>query len=393
MKNYRRGAKALAAHMLEKGNQEFHFEDEADDQLDITIEVSADDIALLEKQADDLIGELPAVIDKLAREQALDMLDHYRAEWFRYRRSEERQFAAFKWRLEARWGDAFDDLRLLVDLCSDEGEKERARLSKSKAKQPPVARHALVQLHVRACQVAREILTLIENGFADGAMARWRTLHEIEIIALLLHDGGDELAQRYFDHQVVTRRKAANLHQSTCEISDAIPLSKRQITDIEKDYTRALALYGKEFAGDYGWASKYLGNSNPRFANLVERAGAEASKTEYKYASYNVHASSTALTVRVGALEGHSVLSAGSTNAGFHKPAQKTAQSILLISTLLSSRLRSIDHAMLLHALVRLRDEAIEKFEKAAQQLLADHQDIEDALEDYDLDEIDLSMI
>ncbi|MBD2841472.1 DUF5677 domain-containing protein [Erythrobacter rubeus] len=393
VKQYRKGAKALASHMLENGDQEFHFEDEDDEELDISIQISADDIALLEKQADALVGEIPEIVDRLAREQSREMLDDYRKDWFRYRRAEERDFSAFRWRLEARWGEALDDLRLLVDLCTDEGEKERARLSKSKAKRAPIARHALVQLHVRACQVAREILTLIENGFPDGAMARWRTLHEIEIIALLLHDGGNELARRYFDHQVVERKKAADLHQRTCRVSGSTPLSQKEMAEIEEDFDSVVKLHGKEFAGDYGWASRYLNNPNPRFANLAERAGAEASKPEYKYASYNVHASSTALRVRVGSLNGQGNLSAGSTNAGLQEPAQKTAQSILLISSLLSSRSRSIDHAILLHALVRLRDDAILKFETAAQVLLVDHQSIEEALFEQQIEDIDLSMI
>ncbi|WP_217430933.1 DUF5677 domain-containing protein [Sphingomonas bacterium] len=52
----------------------------------------------------------------------------------------------------------------------------------------------MLHLHARACQVVFEIITLMENGLADGAMARWRTLHEITVVATILAEHGEELA-------------------------------------------------------------------------------------------------------------------------------------------------------------------------------------------------------
>ena len=46
---------------------------------------------------------------------------------------------------------------------------------------------------VRACQVTDEIICLLENGFADGAMARWRTLHEIAVVAVVISQHGENL--------------------------------------------------------------------------------------------------------------------------------------------------------------------------------------------------------
>ena len=39
------------------------------------------------------------------------------------------------------------------------------------------------RLHARACQIAREVLTLLYAGFAEGAMARWRALHELAVLS------------------------------------------------------------------------------------------------------------------------------------------------------------------------------------------------------------------
>ena len=71
----------------------------------------------------------------------------------------------------------------------------------------------LFSLHGRACQVAEEVVCLLSNGFADGAMARWRTLHEIAAVGCLIRDHGDELAERYEQHQVIEAWKAALQYQ------------------------------------------------------------------------------------------------------------------------------------------------------------------------------------
>jgi hypothetical protein len=68
---------------------------------------------------------------------------------------------------------------------------------------------ALTRLHARACQVAAEILALMQHGFADGAMARWRTLHEIAVIATFLRDRGEVMAERYHASGVLDGHRAA----------------------------------------------------------------------------------------------------------------------------------------------------------------------------------------
>src|SRR5437870_8332031 len=66
--------------------------------------------------------------------------------------------------------------------------------------------------HVRACQVTDEIITLLENGFADGAMARWRTLHEIAVVTSLISQHGIELAERYVAYQAVEAKRALDMY-------------------------------------------------------------------------------------------------------------------------------------------------------------------------------------
>jgi len=56
----------------------------------------------------------------------------------------------------------------------------------------------------------REIAVLLRSGYADGAHARWRTLHEISVVAALLKEHGEELAERWWCHVAVESLRGAN---------------------------------------------------------------------------------------------------------------------------------------------------------------------------------------
>ena len=43
----------------------------------------------------------------------------------------------------------------------------------------------LIRLHGKAVLTAREVLTLLRNGYSSGAFARWRTLHEVRVMSCL----------------------------------------------------------------------------------------------------------------------------------------------------------------------------------------------------------------
>ena len=52
-------------------------------------------------------------------------------------------------------------------------------------------------LHGKGCATAAGILVLLRAGFADGALARWRSLYEVELIAHFIADHGLSTAERY----------------------------------------------------------------------------------------------------------------------------------------------------------------------------------------------------
>lgn len=52
-------------------------------------------------------------------------------------------------------------------------------------------------IFLKALTVFDEIICLVENGFVDGAIQRWRTLYEYQVILAFILQQGEEVAQAY----------------------------------------------------------------------------------------------------------------------------------------------------------------------------------------------------
>jgi len=227
-------------------------------------------------------------------------------------------------------------------------------------------------LHVRACQVTAEVIGLIENGYADGAIARWRTLHEIGVVATLISDHGEDIAERYLKHEAVEAKRAMDEY-ARCRVQLGYrPLSKREVQNTTRAYTAALTEFGKDFCTQYGWAAYHLKIRKPTFADLEAAIGRAAMRSHYKMASYNVHASPKGIFFKLGLLEHSSGFLAGASNFGFADPGQNTANTLVQVTALLfGSRFRFND-LIRLQVLADLRDEAARAFERADRRLRHD---------------------
>src|SRR3546814_18203568 len=89
---------------------------------------------------------------------------------------------------------------------------------------------------------------------SSDLQARWRTLHEVTITATLIADGGDALAERYFDHQAIEQKKALDDHNRATRAVGGSPLPQHQAAGIEREHDRAIPNYKSDFRGTSGWA-------------------------------------------------------------------------------------------------------------------------------------------
>ncbi len=225
------------------------------------------------------------------------------------------------------WGKPLDYLEFLVSLAKEFGDliNEKCR-EEGKAESSNLI-EALTRLFARICQVSSEVLTLLKNGFADGAMARWRTVHELFVVSSFIRDNGEEIAERYFFHNDVESFKAAIQYQKYCKALGYKRLSKKELKNLTDSYESAIARYGSGFKVSYGWAVPALKNPRPTFATIEESVELDHFRPLFKLASQNVHGGPKGILNRLGMFEGRFLLT-GPSDIGLGDPGINTAISL-----------------------------------------------------------------
>lgn len=370
--------RGLADHIWAGNDSPFEWNDRNNDDLDIDITIDAADIEAIIAEIDEFNRDrLPDVITNVSRKASGVILRSLEKDWPEQKAFEEAQMEVFRYNLEERWGDAFDALRMIYTVACELGDGAAKRQRRSRSTKQAAVRETLLRLHARACQVTAEIICLMANGYADGAMARWRTLHEITVVASVIAEHGNELAIRYLDHEAIEAKRAMDRFLVSHEALGYPAPSKREVQRIQRLYEKCLDMYGDNFGSQYGWAAHHLGLKKPRFDDLEEAAGKVAMRSHYQMASYNVHASTKGIAFRLGLLDGDGLsgttVLAGASNAGFSDPAQNAAQCLTQITGLLFGSNWRFDHMIEMYVLLRLRDKLPGKLQKAERRLERDH--------------------
>jgi hypothetical protein len=371
-------ADALTDHCLKGDGDTFNWDDGApsnDPPRDFAISFSEKDVLKLGELADKFMERLPAIIENTSKDAAERLLKTLKQRWPEQAAYERAVLEGFKERLEARWGKGFNLLRMLLIGCRELGEETATQLPRSRSNKKRILRSLLVRLHARACQITTEIVTLIENGFADGAMARWRTLYEVGVVATVIADAGEALAWLYLEHEVVESRFAMDEYDRCHEALGFRPLPKRVRRRVERAFAVAVKTHGADFGKPYGWAAAHLKKKRVTFRDLEDAAQRSAMRSYYKMASYNVHADTPkSIFSRLGVLGDQSLILAGASDAGFRDPGQNAAITLLQITAvLLSERMSNLDVMIKMQALTMIRDQIADAFMRADRKLQRDH--------------------
>lgn len=264
------------------------------------------------------------------------------------------------------WGESLDILKAYITVAYEAGRELNNSYRQEKSDENIHKKEVLLRLHARACQIASEVHTLLSAGYADGAHARWRSIHEIASVAIFIAHNADELSERYLLHEGVESYKAMNLYQKNYKKLGMKTLSKRKITSIQRQYNNLLKQFGSSFRGDYGWASNVLENPNPKFRDIEEAAGLDHLHSYYKMASHNVHANPKGILYKLGLLNNsQDLMLAGPSNVGFTDPAQCTALSLSQVTISLLLIEPEIEGLITSKLLLRIADEIGNSFYKA----------------------------
>lgn len=240
----------------------------------------------------------------------------------------------FQTRLEKRWSKPFTLLEIYLALVFEVGFDLNREYRENCVQNPDKIFDVLIRLHARASQITLEIITLIKAGLADGAHARWRTLHEIAVVSQFINKHGKDVAERYNNHNFVESYKGSLQYQQYAEALHLKKIPKKEMDEITKNYNDSLSKYGINFKEQYGWASAALNKLKPTFADVENDVDMDKWRPYYKMASHNVHANPKGITFKLGLSDKKSqILLAGVSDTGFADPAHGTAISLLQITS------------------------------------------------------------
>ncbi len=245
----------------------------------------------------------------------------------------------FNQTIHKRWGNALDSLRLLLGICLEMGYTFNHEYRPQASKNKDFVFGALTALHARGCQVGQEILVLLENGFADGGHARWRTLHEIAVTASFISHHGKDVAERYLFHSTIQEYSAMEQYQKYALVLGQKPFAPTEVNRLKNQCDKLITRFGPDFEHDYGWAANVLSKKDLTFAKIEKNAGFEHLRPYFKMSSSNIHAGANAISYRLGLPKERNLLLAGSSIYGLDEPGCSTTYSIgLLTATLILTR-------------------------------------------------------
>ena len=320
------------------GRQEFAIQFSDQDQQDLAALTSR------------LIEVVPTVLTDSLLSMEAAVLKSLKRGWAKYRKAHDKDMAGFHKRLTSSWRAGFSLLEMLITIATEAGSNWKG------APQFPALTEAHRRLHARACQIANEVVTLLYHGYADGAMSRWRTLHEVAIVMDFLGAHGDDAAKQYIDHQIVESRRATDEYQLNCAAINQEALSPEEVARTERSYQECIALYGGNFGKRYGWAAAFLKNPNPSFSDIAQSVGLEHFRPYYRMASHGVHANPKGVFNQIGLLNDE-VLLAGPSNVGMADPGHNSAISLYQATVFLLTRHPTFESLLILKIMERLTDE------------------------------------
>jgi hypothetical protein len=223
----------------------------------------------------------------------------------------------------------------------------------------------MTRIHARAARISREILCLVKNGYADGALARWRSLHELSAYQFFLLQSDDGTAKKFLDYIEIDRCKEAEEYQKHADSLGYDQLSQEELDSIIRVKETLAQRYGAEFTKNYGWTSDILPPDQRTFRGIENHVGLAHLRPFYSMASRSIHSSPKGLLWDIGLLDRgipSNPLLVGASNYGLADPSQNCTISFLQITTALLSLLPSATGVACLKAVGVLINEMSEKF-------------------------------
>lgn len=304
------------------------------------------------KFSNTLCAAIPAAVDETGDYLIKKLRKRAREEVNTFAKDEQ----SFERLLTKRWKRPLQLMEIYVAIIKEAAERFHFEYG-SPEEEEDFVYEVIIRLHSRARHIASEIIKLLKSGFADGAHARWRTLHEVVVVALFIQKHGRDTAEKYVLHETVETCKAAEQFQKYSKALGHKRFSKRKMNRFRADYDSVVSRFGRSFKTPYGWAAVALSNQNPKFADLEKDVELDKLRPYYRMASHNVHATTKGITHKLGLLPWFDILLLERSDIGLADPLHGTAISLQQITSTFLVMKPTIDLITLNDVLTKLQRE------------------------------------
>lgn len=164
------------------------------------------------------------------------------------------EYDGFNKRNYLRWKTGFQKLQALHQISIDAGMEFQKQFLKYPEYETDPLLGVLMRQHANACRITGEIIHLLKGGYADAALARWRTLFEIAVTCLILNKHGKEAAEDYVKHGALKSIEGIQEYQKTAKDMNLDPYS-----DDEIEHALAIKKLLSADEKSYHWAQKHTG--------------------------------------------------------------------------------------------------------------------------------------
>ena len=154
----------------------------------------------------------------------------------------ERKFLAS---LDSKWNRGFVASELVYYKalqCIEEFRDNIDNLAEEEKAGFEYVYQAMIFIFSRASQQYLEVVTLVEGGLADGALARWRSLYELSIVSSFIIKHGEKVAKAFINAAYSTDKYKWAKASDTLEGKKSVRFS-----DIEKNCDIDTTLWNDEY--------------------------------------------------------------------------------------------------------------------------------------------------
>jgi hypothetical protein len=228
----------------------------------------------------------------------------------------------------------------------------------------------LTRLTARGMVVAKEVVILLSNGLADGAMRSWRTLYEISVVSNFILTHGNDVAARFRDYHIVESYNNVREYSKHYQQLGWAKPSQKDLNTIENEYKQVLKTYGENYGDINGWARNIFKTGKITFTRIESETKLEYLRPLYLMSNTEVHASSKALYLRMGLdYELSPLILAGSSPLGLGEPGRRTAHSATLLVGVLLGCKPTLETQAYAKSFINLRDRIFDAFYEAEYKL------------------------